>query len=268
MTISGRLSGRVAVVTGGADGIGLGIVRRLAADGARVLLADIQPERGREAAAAAERDADVAVAFHETDVTDRASVERMIAAAIERFGAVDILVNNAWAGSTIKRVEHKTDAEMQHGITMAMSAALWSMQAAFPGMKAKAWGRIINIASLNGVNAHIGSAEYNVGKEALRALSRTVAREWAGHGITCNIICPASVSAAYRQFRDANPETAAIMAAQNPMGRMGDPEADIAPVVAFLASEDSRYLTGNTLFVDGGAHINGVSWAPELPDGP
>ncbi|WP_239025881.1 SDR family NAD(P)-dependent oxidoreductase [Sphingomonas paeninsulae] len=262
------MSGRVAVVTGGADGIGRGIVRRLAADGARVLLADIDAERGREAAAEAERDADVAVVFHQVDVTDRAAVERMIAVANERFGAVDILVNNAWSGTTLKRIEYKTDAEMLHGMTMAMSAALWAMQAAFPAMKARGWGRIVNIGSLNGVNAHIGSAEYNVCKEALRALSRTAAREWAGHGITCNIVCPASISAAYRRFRDANPETAAIMAAQNPMGRMGDPDADIAPVVAFLASEGSRYLTGNTLFVDGGAHINGVAWAPELPDGP
>jgi NAD(P)-dependent dehydrogenase (short-subunit alcohol dehydrogenase family) len=265
--MAGRLAGRVAIVTGGADGIGHGIVRRLAADGARVLLADIDADRGREAAAEAARDLDAAVAFHAVDVTDRAAVEAMVVAADARFGAVDILVNNAWAGSGLGRIEHKTDAEMLHGFTMAMSAAMWAMQAAFPAMKARRHGRIVNICSLNGVNAHIGTAEYNVGKEALRAFSRTAAREWAGHGITCNIVCPASVSAAYRRFRDANPETAAMMAAQNPMGRMGDPETDIAPIVAFIASDDSRYLTGNTLFADGGAHINGVAWAPDLPDG-
>jgi NAD(P)-dependent dehydrogenase (short-subunit alcohol dehydrogenase family) len=111
----------------------------------------------------------------------------------------------------------------------------------------------------------MGTAEYNFSKEGLRALSRTAAREWARHGITANVICPAAATTAYKAFYDANPETAQAMAAANPMGRMGDPERDIAGVALFLASEDCRYLTGNTLFVDGGAHINGVAWAPELP---
>lgn len=264
--MAGRLTGRVAVVTGGADGIGRGIVQRLAADGASVLLADLDTARGAAAADRAAQETGAAVLFHAVDVTDRAAVEGMIATAADRLGAVDILVNNAWSGTQLGRIERKSDDQMQHGLAMALFAAMWAMQAAFPGMRTRKWGRIVNLASLNGVNAHIGSAEYNVGKEALRAFSRTAAREWAGHGITCNIVCPASISAAYRRFRDANPETAAVMAAQNPMGRMGDPEADIAPVVAFLASEDSRYLTGNTLFVDGGAHINGVAWAPDLSE--
>src|SRR5262249_4962640 len=107
---------------------------------------------------------------------------------------------------------------------------------------------------------------YNASKEALRALSRTAAREWARHGITVNVICPAAATAAYRAFAAAAPENAALLLEQNPMRRMGDPEEDIAPVAVFLASEATRYLTGNTLFVDGGSHINGVSWAPELPD--
>jgi NAD(P)-dependent dehydrogenase (short-subunit alcohol dehydrogenase family) len=261
-----RFAGRAAIVTGGGDGIGQGIVRRLAAEGARVLLAELNPETGARAAEAAARDCGVEVVFRQVDVTARDQVEAMIADAAARFGGVDILVNNAWGGGNIKRIEHKSDSEMAHGVTMGLYAAMWAMRAAFPLMKAKGWGRVVNLCSLNGVNAHIGSAEYNVGKEALRAYSRTAAREWAGFGITCNVVCPASISAAYRAFRAANPETAAAMDGMNPMGRMGDPEADIAPVVAFLASEDSRYLTGNTLFVDGGGHINGVAWAPELPD--
>jgi NAD(P)-dependent dehydrogenase (short-subunit alcohol dehydrogenase family) len=116
------------------------------------------------------------------------------------------------------------------------------------------------------VNAHIGTAEYNTGKEALRALTRTAAREWAGHGICANVICPAAATTSYAAFAKANPENAAALAAANPMGRMGDSEADIAGVALFLASEDCRYVTGNTLFVDGGSHINGVAWAPALPD--
>lgn len=262
----GKFSGKTAIVTGGGDGIGQGIVQRLASEGARILVADINAATGEQSARDAAGQYDAEISFRQVDVTRREEVEAMVGFAIETMGGVDILINNAWGGGNIKRIENKTDADIQHGVTMGLYAAMWSMRAAFPHMKEKGWGRIVNICSLNGVNAHIGSAEYNVGKEALRAYSRTAAREWAGYGITCNIVCPASISASYRAFRDANPETAAAMAAINPMGRMGDPLEDIAPVVSFLSSDDCRYLTGNTLFVDGGSHINGVAWAPELPD--
>jgi len=140
------------------------------------------------------------------------------------------------------------------------------MQAVFPTMRAQRYGRIVNLCSLNGVNAHIGTAEYNVAKEALRALTRTAAREWAEHQIVVNAVCPGAKTAAFRRVAAENPSIEAMADAANPMGRLGDPDADIAPVVAFLASDDARYLTGNTLFVDGGGHINGVAWAPELPD--
>jgi NAD(P)-dependent dehydrogenase (short-subunit alcohol dehydrogenase family) len=149
---------------------------------------------------------------------------------------------------------------------MAFYGPFWAMQAAFPLMKAQGWGRIINLCSLNGVNAHVGTAEYNCSKEALRALTRTAAREWAPHGIVANVICPGAKTAASRAVFAEHPELERVADASNPMGRLGDPDADIAPVAVFLASDDARYLTGNTLFVDGGGHINGVSWVPDLPD--
>ena len=256
------IEGRAAIVTGGADGIGEGTVRRLAAEGAKVLLADMDEERGRAVA----DDIGSSVIFHAADMTDKAAVEGMVATAIEQFGTLDILINNAWGGSGIRRIEFTTDDEIGHGITLALNAAVWAMRAAFPQMKAKQYGRIVNIASLNGMNAHPGSTPYNVGKEALRAYSRTAAREWAMHNITCNIVCPAAASAAYRRFREMAPEMADAVALANPMQRMGDAEKDVAPVIAFLASEEARYMTGNTVHVDGGGHINGVPWLPPLPD--
>ncbi len=123
---------------------------------------------------------------------------------------------------------------------------------------------MINMCSLNGVNAHIGSLEYNAAKEALRTLTRTAAREWAPSGVTVNAICPAAKSQAFLAVAAQHPEIEAIADAANPMGRMGDPYDDIAPVAVFLAGEGARYVTGNTLFVDGGSHINGVAWAPDL----
>jgi NAD(P)-dependent dehydrogenase (short-subunit alcohol dehydrogenase family) len=103
-------------------------------------------------------------------------------------------------------------------------------------------------------------------KEAVRALTRTAAREWAPHNVLCNVICPAAATEAYRAVMDANPAMEKALLAQHPMHRMGDPEEDIGGVALFLASEDSRYVTGNTLFVDGGSHINGSPWAPDLPE--
>ena len=259
---AGRLAGRVAIVTGSGDGIGRGIARRFAAEGASIVVAEFNVEKGESAATELRDEFGVEAAFISTDVREKSQAEAMVAFAVSRFGRLDILVNNAWAGRGLKRLESKSDEDMANGMALTLWAGFWAMKAAFPHMKANGWGRIINMCSLNGVNAHMYSADYNAGKEALRALTRTAAREWAPFGICANIICPAAESAAYRTFKAGNPEIAAGIAAQNPMGRVGDAEADIAPVAVFLASEDCRYVTGNTLFVDGGAHINGVAWTP------
>ena len=105
-------------------------------------------------------------------------------------------------------------------------------------------------------------------EEALRTATRTAAREWAPTGVVCNVICPAAKSASFRRVMAEHPELVASADAANPMGRIGDPYDDIAPVAVFLAGEDCRYMTGNTIHVDGGSHINGSSWAPDLPDAP
>lgn len=256
--MTGRLHDKVAVVTGAGDGIGAGIARRFAAEGARVLVAEIDEDKGRAVAA------DVGGEFVRTDVTDRAQVEAMVAAAVDTWGRIDVLVNNAWGAGNVGRVEHKTDDMLERGFAMGYYGPFWAMRAAFPHMKAQGWGRVVNMVSLNGVNAHMGTLEYTSAKEALRTLTRTAAREWAPTGVVVNAIAPGAKSAAFRRVMDRNPELAEAADRQNPMGRIGDPDDDIAPVAVFLASDDCRYLTGNTLFVDGGAHINGVAWQPDL----
>ena len=112
----------------------------------------------------------------------------------------------------------------------------------------------------------MGTLEYNTAKEALRTATRTAAREWAPTGIVANVICPAAKSASFRAVMAEHPELEAAADMSNPMGRIGDAYDDVAPVAVFLASEGCRYMTGNTLFVDGGGHINGSSWAPDLGD--
>jgi len=258
--MSGQLAGRVALVTGAGAGIGEGIARRFADEGAKVVVAELDAAAGQAIADA------VGGVFVGTDVSDRAQVENAVQTAVSEYGSIDIVVNNAWGGGGIGRVEKKTDEQLSKGIAVGYYGPYWAMRAAFPHMKDKGWGRVINMCSLNGVNAHMGSLEYNAAKEALRALTRTAAREWAPTGVTVNAICPAAKSQAFFRAIGEYPELEAVADAANPMGRMGDPYDDIAPVAVFLAGEGSRYLTGNTLFVDGGGHINGTPWAPDLGD--
>lgn len=260
-----RLSGRVALIAGAAEGIGRGMAVRFAKEGGTVLVTDFNEEKGRattdELLALGAR-----AAFRRCDVTQREQVTAAVIACVEQFGSVDILVNNAYRGGQITRIERKSDDEFQASLAINLFAAKWSMEAALPHMKARHCGRIINMCSLNGTNAHMGTADYNVGKEALRTYTRSAAREWAPFGICANVICPGAATAGFQQFKAMQPEVAVAAKAANPMGRLGDPERDISGVAVFLASEDARYLTGNTLHVGGGSHINGVAWTPDLGD--
>ena len=258
-----RLQGKAAMVTGAADGVGHGVATRFTRAGAGVVVADVNVERGEQVVKELNAEGGKAV-FQLCDVTQKAQVLAAIERAKSEFGSIDILVNNAYKGRGLSRVQKTTDEEAQESMNMTFFAAKWSMEAAFPTMKANKWGRVINIASLNSVNAHMGSVAMNASKEALRAYTRTAAREWAPHQICCNIICPAAVSAAFRYVRTIQPEMIAASEKANPMGRIGDCIEDIGGVAVFLASEDARYVTGNTLFVDGGSHINGAAWSPDL----
>jgi NAD(P)-dependent dehydrogenase (short-subunit alcohol dehydrogenase family) len=252
------LDGRVALITGAGAGIGEGIARRFAEAGARVVVAERDTQSGRAVADAVDG------LFVQVDVAIRDQVEDAVAQTVSTYGSIDVVVNNAWGGGSMSRVENKTDQQLSDGIAVAYYGPFWAMRAALPHMRSRGWCRVINVCSLNGVNAHMGTLEYNAAKEALRALTRTAAREWAPLGVTVNAICPAAKSAAFLRVLGDNPDIAAFADAMNPMGRIGDPYLDIAPVALFLAGEDCRYLTGNTLFVDGGSHINGVAWTPDL----
>ena len=207
----------------------MGIARRFAREGATILLAQRNADQGELTVAQLRSEFGITAAYLKTDVTKREQVDAMVAAAVERFGAIDILVNNA-GGSFPKRLENHTDEDMAAGIDLNFWSTFWAMRAAFPYMKAKQWGRVINLGSLNGVNAHMFTAQYNVSKEAVRALSRTAAVEWGPHGITCNVICPAVGSPAADIYYANNPEMFEGLRLQIPRGRLGDPEADVGGV--------------------------------------
>ncbi|MCA9511617.1 MAG: SDR family oxidoreductase [Myxococcota bacterium] len=261
----GRLRDRVAIITGAGMGIGRGLARRFAREGAKIVVAEYAEAAGRRTVEEVEALGSEALFTH-TDVGEMAQIDAMIEAAAERFGRIDVLVNNAWSGGPPQRVEWFERPELDRAWRIGFLGCHRAMKQAFPYMKAQGAGSIINLCSLNGVNAHMFTMHYNTAKEALRALTRTAAVEWGPYNVRCNVICPAAATESYKAFASANPETAAEMLKENPLGRMGDPEEDIGGAALFLASDDARYVTGNTLFVDGGGHINGVSWRPALPE--
>lgn len=258
-----KLTNKIAIVTGAGQGIGRGVALRFASEGATVVVADINRDTGEETVTLLRERGGTGV-FMECDISRDDSMEALVDAVVERFGTVHILVNNAYLSTGPAALTSKTRGDFERSMQGSFYAPLAAMQRALPHMSKQQWGRIINMCSLNGVNAHLYSADYNVSKEALRCLTRSAAREWAGLGITVNAICPGARTPAFERFEALAPENAARMVAQNPMGRMGDPEQDIGAAAVFLASDDSGYMTGNTVFLDGGSHINGVAWAPEL----
>jgi len=254
---------KIIIVTGAGQGIGRGVARRFAREGGTVVVADIDETAGRDTVDSLPALGGRGVYMH-YDLFEETGGQTLVEKTISEFGRVDVLVNNAYPTGMAPAapIESKPIAIYQKIMQAGFFAIVDSMNAVFPHMKEQQFGRIINMCSLNGVNAHKYTSEYNASKEAVRAFSRTAAVEWMCHGITTNIICPGAMSEASKRFMEKEPAMMAEMLTQNPAGRLGDPEDDIGSATLLLASDDARYINGNTLFVDGGSHINGVNWSP------
>jgi NAD(P)-dependent dehydrogenase (short-subunit alcohol dehydrogenase family) len=247
-----ELEGRAVIVTGGTRGIGLGIVRVLARAGAKLMVTGRKPER-LERVAAELRELGAPHRTLQADCADPAASRAVVEQTALAFGRIDGLVANAQSFRPVTRLEDVSDADFDLVLATGPKGALWLMQAVLPHMKAQGRGRIVTMGSAMGQTGAPGYGPYTAAKEAVRSLTRTAAREWGRYGITVNCVCPASV--AHRLPPDGDDERArafAAMYADHPLGRDGDPERDIAPVVAFLLSDASQYLTGQTLMVDGG----------------
>ena len=250
--IPADLEGRTVVLTGATRGIGLGLARVLARAGVELMITG--RKQARLDAVADELSAmGVPHRVLAADVGDRAACLSVAAATLEAFGKIDGLVANAQSLRPVTPLAEVREDDLGVVLDTGPKGTLWLMQAVLPHMRALGRGRIVTMGSAMGLTGAPGYGPYSAAKEAVRSLTRTAAREWGEHGITVNCVCPASVAHRMPVTDDGDRAAAfAEMYADHPLGRDGDPEADIAPVVAFLLSDASQYLTGQTLMVDGG----------------
>ena len=247
------LSGRVVIVTGASRGIGRGVARHLAREGAHLAISGRRADRLDDAAAELTGlGADVLALTG--DVADREHAFALVERTLERFGRVDGLVANAQTFRSVTPLADVTPADMDLLLSTGPLGTLWAMQAVLPPMRDQGSGRIVTMGSAMGMTGAAGYGPYSASKEAIRSLTRTAAREWGRHGILVNCVCPASVAHRMPPASDDPDRDAAYasMYEDHPLGRDGDPDLDIAPVVAFLLSDDCRYVNGETIMVDGG----------------
>jgi len=246
--MTGTLKGRVAVVTGGAQGIGQAITEKLAEQGADVVIATRQQDK---ASALAQEIADrlgrrtLAVKL---DVTSVASVEAMVSQVIEVMGRLDILVNNAGiARDTL--LMRMSEADWDEVLGVNLKGAFNCIKAAQRVMLKQRYGRIVNISSVVGLSGNVGQANYAASKAGLIGLTKVVARELATRNITCNVVAPGFIETA--MTAKLSPEIVQQYLKNIPSGKMGTPR-DVANAVAFLVSDDAAYVNGHVLVVDGG----------------
>lgn len=245
-----RLKGKVAIVTGAGQGVGLGIAKQFAAHGADLVITGRTEQKLRDAANELSEHGGV-VEFCVVDVGKREDAQKTVRMAIDAFGRLDILVNNAQALHPNVMLENLDDEILGLTIESGLYGTLYHMQAALPYLKENG-GSIINLGSREGISGGVGFGAYSATKEGIRGLSRTAAREWGQYNIRVNVICPAALSPPALAYFKAHPEAEEIYLKDLCLDRFGDPEADIGPVALFLASEDSRYVTGQTINADGG----------------
>jgi 2-hydroxycyclohexanecarboxyl-CoA dehydrogenase len=243
---------KVIIVTGAGRGVGRGMALHLGRGGARVVVAEWKPHLLTDTCAElSELGVDNLGVV--CDIQDKEQIDAMVAQTVEHFGRVDGLINNAQTFRPLAAMADVSEEDFDVFYDSGVKGSLWAMQAVYPHMKAQGWGRIVNFASSMGITGGSGFGAYNASKEAIRAITRTAAREWGADGIVVNAIAPAA--ATHHGEAGKQSEGYRIFIENCPMKRQGDPELDIGPIAWFLCSDACRYLTGHTFMADGGAFM-------------
>ncbi|MFE7355850.1 SDR family NAD(P)-dependent oxidoreductase [Streptomyces sp. NPDC057543] len=242
-----RFDGYGVLITGAGQGIGAATARRLASEGARVLVTDLDGDRAERTAAAIRETGGTAEAL-DCDVSDRAAVEAAVAHAVAAFGSLDVLVNNAYACTPdVPLFEEEPDEAWQRDLDITLTGPYRCARAALPHLVASGRGAIVNIGSVNG-EQDFGNHAYSAAKAGLGSLTRTLAGHAGPRGVRVNLVAPGTIRTDAWAGRDAQ---LSRVSGLYPLGRVGEPD-DIASAVAFLASRDAAWITGTTLRVDGG----------------
>jgi NAD(P)-dependent dehydrogenase (short-subunit alcohol dehydrogenase family) len=238
-----ELTGKVAIVTGGAGAFGRATAELLVREGARVVLADVDPAAGERAAA----DLGSSVAFQETDVADADQVQRLVDTTVERFGGLDVMFNNAGVGGSFRRLLQDDLSDFDRVMAVNVYGVIIGTQRAARHMAEHGGGAIVNTTSIGGINAGAGVTVYRLSKAAIIHFTRCAAIELAEHDIRVNCVAPAHIPTAI----NANYDQGEIVRLMQPLQRIGSP-ADVANAVLYLASDRAAQVTGVVLPVDGG----------------
>jgi 2-hydroxycyclohexanecarboxyl-CoA dehydrogenase len=248
----GRLDDKVTIVTGAGRGIGRGIVEKLAAEGAKVVVSDVDEESARETAGAI---GGGAVGLR-ADVTSKESVEAMVREVVDRFGRVDVLVNNAgW--DKVEPFLKSNESDWERVIAINLYGTLHCCKAVLPVMVEQEYGKVVNIGSDAGRVGSSGEAVYSAAKGGIISFTKTLAREMARYKINVNCICPGPADTPlFAEIGEENPKLKEALQKAIPFRRLALPQ-DLANAVAFLASDEAEYITGQTLSVSGGLTMAG-----------
>jgi NAD(P)-dependent dehydrogenase (short-subunit alcohol dehydrogenase family) len=246
------IEGKRAIVTGAGRGLGRGIATVLASRGVSVAITGRTPETLESTRDQIVTAGGIVEAFS-GDVGDRKHVQHVVAQALEAWGGIDIVVNNAQSLAFEEPVLSITDDSLQLPFRSGLFGTLYMMQACYPHLKAAGGGSIVNFGSSTGIRGEARFGSYVIAKEAIRGLSRAAAREWGPDGIRVNVVIPAGMSEATKDFFDQYPDRLAAAVEHIPLQRIGDPVDDIGRAVAALVDDDLHYLTGAMLMLDGGA---------------
>jgi 2-hydroxycyclohexanecarboxyl-CoA dehydrogenase len=248
--MTGRLAGKVAVVTGGGQGIGRGIAKAFASEGADIAVFDLDAGTAQSAAEECARRGVQSLGLR-CDVAERDQVEEAIAQVVERLGGVDVLVTCALPKLKVQPFEDTPLSGIQKMWRVGYLGVTNTMQVSLPHLRERR-GNVINFGSGAGIGAAAGYASYGPVKEAVRTITRIAAKEWGRYGVRVNNICPFAKSDQFDEWAAANPDQAATALRSSVLGRVGDCELDIGRAAVFLASDDAAYITGHSLMVDGG----------------
>lgn len=245
-----KLQDKVIIITGGAGGIGGGIAKAMVKEGAVVAIVDVNEEMGQAMEKELQAISPKSM-FIKADLMDHKNLFKIVDTVVEKCGKLDVLVNNAHASRQFT-IEETSQEDLDLSFGTGFYPTFYLMQAALPHLK-ETKGSVINFASGAGIRGQETQGAYAAAKEAIRGISRVAANEWGPFGVNVNIISPLANSPGVQAWAKAQPEYYEQVVNKIPLGRFGELEEDIGRVAVFLASEDSRYITGQTLMVDGGS---------------